>query len=293
MWNNARALNAIANSLIGLVVLALVAALIWWLAHLPAFTLRAVQIGSMSSAPLQHVQPLQVREAMMKLHGSFFTLDLVAVRQNLRQMPWVRDVVIRRVFPNQLQISFEEHKAVAAWGQGQLVNSFGELFIANSAEADEACDLVELSGPAGSEQMVIRRAAQVERWLEPIGTPLSRLELSARNAWRAVLQDGMTLEIGREQWQVSVADRVQRYVKAHTWLVKERAVTPVAVDLRYATGFAFRPLTVAAKGKDAKNIKTPSQALAAEPGSEPAAERKPSCLAGLSPALRRDSEEPS
>ncbi len=44
MWHDIRLLNGLANVLLGLVVLALLSSGVWWLAHRPMFTLRAIHV---------------------------------------------------------------------------------------------------------------------------------------------------------------------------------------------------------------------------------------------------------
>ena len=59
---------------------------------------------------------------------------------------------------------------LGAWDDGRLVNTRGELFVANPAEAEEDSEtpLPELSGPAGSERDVSARYLEFVNWFEHI-----------------------------------------------------------------------------------------------------------------------------
>lgn len=81
MWQDVKMLNAISSALIALVLLALVASGLWWVAQRPMFTLHTIRIESSGDMPLEKVNALTVRSAAVpRIHGNFFTADLTAVR---------------------------------------------------------------------------------------------------------------------------------------------------------------------------------------------------------------------
>lgn len=65
-----------------------------------------------------------------QLRGSFLTLDLQEVKRLFETLPWVRQAVVQREFPNRLHVTLQEHEAVAWWGEvggGKLVNRQGAV----------------------------------------------------------------------------------------------------------------------------------------------------------------------
>lgn len=77
MWNNTRLLNVIASALYALFALAAVGVGVFWLMQRPAFQLRQVRVLPMAGSELRHVNVPSVRaNALAKLHGNFFTLNL-------------------------------------------------------------------------------------------------------------------------------------------------------------------------------------------------------------------------
>jgi cell division protein FtsQ len=66
------------------------------------------------------------------LTGNFFTVNLDATRAAFERMPWVRSASLRRLWPDGVELSIEEHRAVARWtpqdGESRLVNRQGEVF---------------------------------------------------------------------------------------------------------------------------------------------------------------------
>ena len=60
-------------------------------------------------------------------------------------MPWVRSAMLRRVWPDRLEVALEEHVALARWRDTALVNDRGEVF-----EAATDARLPVFGGPEGS-----------------------------------------------------------------------------------------------------------------------------------------------
>jgi len=67
-----------------------------------------------------------------------------------------------------------------------------------------------------------------------------QVTLSPRLAWQLKLDNGMLVEVGREQPKSPVGVRLQRFIEVYPELVGKRATRPSVVDLRYPNGFAIR-----------------------------------------------------
>lgn len=234
MWNDTRQLNLLANALYSLLALALFAAAGYWLVEQPKFTLRVIKV----SGELEHINMPTVRAALMgQVRGNFFTVDLETVRAAAESMPWVRQASVQRVWPNQLAITLQEHKALGLWGSDQLVSEEGELFTANPAEAVEGLPL--LNGPVGSEKKVVERYRELKRWLAPLGVTLRAVNLSARYAWQLQLSNGIRIELGRDRAEDPLEARCQRLIAAWPEVTKQWGNEIEYVDLRYPNGFAI------------------------------------------------------
>ena len=241
-WHDTRLLNMLANGLIALTLAVALACGGWWLVQRPGHALHSVSISAMPGTDMRHVSSLLLGQAVrQRLKGNFFTVDLDLVRAGFEQVPWVRRATVRRVWPNRLAVSIEEHRPLALWGDGRLLNTFGELYTANLAEAEEDGPLPHFAGPPGSESRVLTRYEEMRRWLAPLGRTPQALVLSARYAWAAQLDDGTRLMLGRDQG-VPIEERVARWVGAYPRVKARLAERAQVVDLRYPNGFAVRAL---------------------------------------------------
>ena len=235
MWHKPQLLTAIADLLLLVGVAVVVAGGLLWASRLPFFPLREVVI----TEPLRETRRAEIEHALAGLvRGNFFSVRPEQVRQALEQLPWVRRAEVRRQWPSRLEIRIEEHRAVARWGEGlaQLVNSHGEVFYG----ATRNLPTPVLVGPTGSAPEVLQRYNDFARVLVPTGRTPSQVALSPRLAWRIRLDDGMAIELGREQPKTPVLARLERFVAVYPEAIAARATRPAEVDLRYPNGFALR-----------------------------------------------------
>jgi cell division protein FtsQ len=234
MWDDAKALNALAATLTLMAACALVAAAVYWVARQPAFAIREVVV----TTPTVRASAAQVEAAIREeVSGTFFTMNLDRARAAIARVPWVRTVALRRQWPRRLEVTIEEHEPLARWGEGALVNRQGEVFL---AEFDG--DLPRFAGPDGHAAEMRDRYAEWSAQLAGLALTLKELRLTARGGWslRASGEAGpLAVELGRDEPDA----RLARFVGAYggTLGTLARAGTRVEhVDLRYRNGFAVR-----------------------------------------------------
>ncbi len=254
-WHNVRLLNATANLLFVVCLIASIATVIAWTVNRPYFSIHTVEVGPAPGHALRHVPQEQLGQAIREgEYGSFFTIDMRSAKQNLQKVPWVRQATLRRIWPDKLVVLIEEHRPFALWGDdGRLINTFGELYTANLDEAEADGPLPQLSGPDGTELQVARRFSEISELTAPLELRPVAVDLSERLAWTAKLDDGTDLLIGREQG-VPIAQRISRWVDSYA-LVTERIQRRASlVDLRYPNGFSVRSLEKLADAFDIDDL---------------------------------------
>ncbi len=228
MWNNALALTRIANAVLLIVSVVLLASLVWRIANIEVFAVRGIDVvGNVAHVTREQVRTIAANE----LKGTFFTVDLRGAQAAFEKLPWVRRVDVRRRWPDRLEIVVEEHRALARWGNSALVNSQGEMFEGASNQR-----LPVFEGPAGSHFEITGNYLRFNQSLALIGRQVKRVQVSERRAWRLVLDDGTLIELGRDR----VVRRLQGFVTAYARSVGELEGATDYVDLRYSNGFAVR-----------------------------------------------------
>lgn len=253
MWSEARIINRLANTLAVLAVLAMLAGGVFWVINRPFFQLGVIEVEPAPNSSLKYVSADSIRAAISgQLVGNFFTMNLNQARSVFESTPWVRSATVRRIWPNSLRVTIEEQQPLALWNDTQMISTWGQVFVANQGELDDDTTLPQLTGPDGTEGLLIQRYAELERWFAPLGSSVRRVSLSERFAMRVTLSNGMTLELGRDPGadapdpQAGVpgalpfAARIQRFVQAWPAVSQKLAGRTVNhADLRYPSGFAL------------------------------------------------------
>ena len=238
-WDRPMLINLLAD----LLLLAAGALLAWVgamaLQRLPAFPLKQLVV----STSLDQVSRAQIEHtARTALSGNFFTVNLETAQTAFERMPWVRAASLRRLWPDGIELELEEHRAAARWttqdGEARLVNTRGEVFVASTHEA-----LPAFVGPEGSAARVLARYQDFSERLTAIGRKPLAIHLSAREAWQLKLDDGVLLELGRDQPKHPLEERLNRFTTHYAAVsssARNRLQTIGVVDMRYPNGFALR-----------------------------------------------------
>jgi cell division protein FtsQ len=239
-----RLMNGVAAVVFAMAALALLAAALLWLTRAPFFAIRAIQVeGDL----LRNNLPTLRANALPRLQGQFFSLDLQRTREAFESVPWVRHAVVRRVWPDRLAVRLEEHRPVALWQPEDernplLVNSFGEIFEANVGDVEDD-GLPVLAGPSADAEASAAAMWSLLRRLQPLlasqDLTLRRLTLSARGSWRGETEDGQVIEFGRGSEDEIVA-RSERFVRTLAQVTGRWRKPLLSADLRHADGYAVR-----------------------------------------------------
>jgi cell division protein FtsQ len=114
--------------------------LFWFMRDHAAFHVVAVRIYGAERVP----QPELVQLTQITPGMSLLRINVERVRMRVRQHPGIRDALVRRVYPNELEIIVYERRPVAILdsGGGQLID--GEGYILSRATPAEAASLPRL-----------------------------------------------------------------------------------------------------------------------------------------------------
>ena len=234
-------MNMTALVLLAGFVLMAMASTVKWAARLPVFDIAGITV----TGDVTHNSLMNLRANVApRFSGTFFTVDLARVRAAFEAVPWVRQAVVRRDFPNRLRVQLQEHKAVAYWGtegELQLINSFGEVFEANVGEVEQDM-LPRLHGPEGSSGEVLLMYRTLGPLFAAKDLVLDQLELTGRGSWRAHLDIGADIEMGRGE-RAEISERAGRFLNTLTQITGRygrRANSLESADLRHDNGYALK-----------------------------------------------------
>jgi len=234
-------MNAAAIALFAVFVLACAIAFTRWVAAHKVFAFQGITV----IGDVNHCNAATVRaHVVSRVKGTFFSMDLSSTRDAFESIPWVRKAVVHRDFPNHLRVKLQEHQVVAYWGdesEQRLLNSYGEVFDANTGEVEQY-GLPRLNGPQSQSAQVLAAYRLMEPQFTLLNLTIESLDLSVQGSWRITLASGARIEAGRGDSE-ELAKRTQAFLKTLTRVVA-RYSRPLAslesADLRHENGYAIR-----------------------------------------------------
>lgn len=194
------------------------------------FPIRTVKVYGADRIDRQEVQDL----LLPMVNKGFFSINVEYIRDRLLQIPWVSDLYVRRVWPDQVEISVVERKAVAAWNNVSLLSEAGDLFFPKSETYP--IHIPQLIGPPGQQIIMLQYFKDINRLLLPLHAKISTLELTSYFTWKLRLDNGMILQMGHKD----ILTRLDHFVKVYPKIVGSRVADVDYVDLRYPNGVAVR-----------------------------------------------------
>ena len=231
-------MNMTASALFVLAALSVLVAMGLWAVRHSLFAIGSVSVHG----DTEHNNVVTLRaNTLPKLKGNFFTTDLAQAREVFESAPWVRKALVQREFPNRLRVHLQEHRAAALWGaegEARLVNTYGEVFDANPGDVDDN-GLPRLVGPEGQSVLMLQMFSALAPEVQKLGRSMTTLALSARGGWRAELNSGAEIELGRGD-VAEVSQRVQRLAGTLQQVLGQYGRELESVDLRHHQGYAVR-----------------------------------------------------
>jgi cell division protein FtsQ len=123
-----------------IVVVLLGSGIFWFMRDHSTFHVVAVRVYGAERVP----QPELIQLAQISRGMSLLRIDVEGVRTRLMQHPWIRDALVRRVYPNELEVIVYERRpyAVLDSSSGYLID--GDGYLLSQATPAEAANLPRL-----------------------------------------------------------------------------------------------------------------------------------------------------
>ncbi|MDX2368327.1 MAG: cell division protein FtsQ/DivIB [Colwellia sp.] len=219
----------------------------WWLTN-RLVDQESLPVNSVViSGEMPYTQREDVLSAMNNINlGNFFQVDVNEIQSQVSALPWVYSVAVRKQWPNEVKIYVVDQTPVALWNGDFLLNKFGKAFQADTQRLTQA--LPQFFGPEGSELLALDNFINLNDLLEYRDLAIDELVLSERFSWQLTLNDGVMLNLGREER----VKRVQRFMDLYPLIKTHLEQQPKQknnhkkqlkqavdyIDLRYDTGLA-------------------------------------------------------
>ena len=175
----------------------------------------------------------RVEEIMLPHLGTgYFMVDLPRIRDELRALPLVHEVIVRRAWPDRLLVFITEQVPVLRFGEHGYLNPYGEVFLLTEPLSGPELPLVD--GPPGSGKLLLERFGEFTEMLDPAGLRIRSLLLDGKHAWRMEMSNGSVVLLGRRD--VPNKARMLATLLSGEWAGEHQRIS--RIDMRYSNGVA-------------------------------------------------------
>ncbi|ARJ41160.1 cell division protein FtsQ [Pantoea alhagi] len=179
-----------------------------------------------------------IRQAILSLGapGTFMSQDVNVIQQQIERLPWIKQVSVRKQWPDELKIHLVEYVPVARWNDLHMVDAEGKSFSVPANHIGKET-LPLLYGPEGNEQDVLAGYRQMSEILAASKFSVKAASMTARHSWQLVTGDDVRIELGRSDNM----KRLKRFIELWPMLQQQATAENKRVsyvDLRYDSGAA-------------------------------------------------------
>jgi cell division protein FtsQ len=174
----------------------------------------------------------QVITAQVK--NGLYNVNVQQIQSSVKELPWVKKVDIKQVWPDAINITIKEQVPVVRWGKKNLLNNKGQKFTPDKIQTFE--QLPVLNGPDGSEARLLVSMNKMSDALMKQDMKLIEFRVNERRSWQLILDNTIEVILGTNEQE----KRFKRFLKTFALIGKEQIKKVAVVDLRYANGYTLR-----------------------------------------------------
>lgn len=219
-----------------LIVLIMLCASLWWLIQRPYFWLRGIDVSVVGNTSVISSQTV-AEKLRGNVTGTYFTADIRRIRDAVVDIPWVKDVSVTRVWPNRIAVELVLHKAVALWGDGEVLTESGKIFVTNTAVADSDGTLPRLKGPEKEAAVIYERFLAMEKIGRKYDTTVRSLEMDEFKGWTLGIKRGQSagtdIVFGTLETEVGMEGKLSRILAELPKMKAYFGAEPTRIDARY------------------------------------------------------------
>lgn len=214
---------------------------IWRVMTSPMLDIESLEIrGPVEALGLQEV----TQAVTDNIHGNILTTDIEAVKSAVKEISWIKDVEITRLWPDSLYVKVLRHQAVAIWDDGRLVSQAGVLFSSNDEPIDNLVKMPTFGGDPQYVSDMVRMYPLFQNEVQKINARIKAVNVTFRGSWSVVIDsdhfEAVTIELGRALVSNGPVMRLKQVVDNFERVCEMMQGWPARIDARYRNAFAAK-----------------------------------------------------
>ena len=163
---------------------------------------------------------------------SFFTMDINYLREKIEKIDWIKNVNIRRSYPDEVKIYVEEHIPVAIWNNDYYLDEFGKIFSANNINSD----LPLIISRSSRNNIIFKYFTLLTKSIldNKIDEKIIKIQENEIRSLSVFFLSGLKVEFGSS----NITDKINIFFKAYKTLNSSDLKKIRYIDMRYSNGFS-------------------------------------------------------
>lgn len=166
------------------------------------------------------------------LGQGFFSVDIQGIQQKISEQPWIKNVSVRRIWPNRLTVSVKENQAYARWDDHHLISTEAVIF---KAESNKFSHLPLINGYSGQSVELLNQYVELQQKFLPFDISLTEFHEDSKGAISLLLNNQLLVNLGSENNR----QKIQHLLAVYPEQIKTRTEHIQYIDFRYSNGFAI------------------------------------------------------
>ena len=169
------------------------------------------------------------------LLNNLWTLNLNVVKDKLMLNSWVDKLILKKCWPNKLEVSIIYNKPIAVWNDNFFLTASGKILYSTKNELKlKNLNLPKFYGETGKENLLLNTYLLLLEKLSSIGLLVERLDFKQDQGIVALLNNNIKLKLGT----FDLSDRIMRFIVAYKKKLSPSISDISYIDLRYTNGVA-------------------------------------------------------
>lgn len=183
-------------------------------------------------APYKNMSREEIQQVISPfLSNSFLMFSEKKVTKALKKNQWVKNIQIKKIWPDQIIIQIFEQNPVAIWNN-VYVNEEGNIFLPQKGEKMSSLPL--LIGPEHHQKDVLHIYEKLSKLLKTQELNIVKMKLRDNLSWELTLQNGVIIRLGKHD----IEKRMKRFCRVYPKLFAMKFDQIKSIDLRYTNGMA-------------------------------------------------------
>lgn len=186
-------------------------------------------------ATYEHVDQKSLQSTITSyLNNGFFYLNVIGMKKQLLQFPWVYAASIQREWPDTVKINIAEQQAILQWGTKALLNSEGTIFYPEVNTFPK--NLPMIFGSEEKKSEIFSLYHKMIAALEPLDLTIKKLTLNPEHHFEILLSNDTIVYLKEE----NPLNQLELLVDVYRKITADHDQAPKSLDLRYHTGLAVK-----------------------------------------------------